>query len=223
MLPVESPENRGLIQPDGDWRLDHMRLEDLRSSLERFIDEKTGPTQESLAEQLGVNPGTISRWLRGDVSPSLKNFDALMTAAGVDILSLARLYSPELAVVEGRNVPLISLRGMPPMSTNFDAFAERVANETDERISLPVGEGPAIALRLDEARDGFEAGDVIEVVPVKNLVPGMKVVVQLNHRNEIGIWQKRGKVEQVAIDGQPYSPDEYVLVGRIRGAWRQVR
>jgi hypothetical protein len=33
---------------------------------------------------------------------TLENFDALLTAADVDVLSLARLHSPELAVVEGR-------------------------------------------------------------------------------------------------------------------------
>lgn len=49
------------------------------------VRKKLGLTQEKLAETLGVSLNTVSRWERGEVSPSAKNLAALeKLCAGAD-------------------------------------------------------------------------------------------------------------------------------------------
>lgn len=47
--------------------------------------EAKGWTQERLADALGVVPGTISRWERGEVEPTLENARDLADALGVAV------------------------------------------------------------------------------------------------------------------------------------------
>lgn len=46
---------------------------------------KQGVTQRGLAKRAGVDDGALRRWMRGDVSPSLITFEAVINALGHEL------------------------------------------------------------------------------------------------------------------------------------------
>lgn len=196
-----------------------MKVEKIREWLQDYI--QTHSTQEAVAEKIGRPAATVSRWLTGTHPLSLENLSLLLQAAGVDLLTLIRIYSSSgVAPQKWQSVPLISIRRVPPMLQTFQEFIEAVEAVSSERVQLPIYEEPAVGIRISESREGFDAGEVLGVTEAKSLEPGARVLVQLQHRTDIGVFQKRGERVQVAVDGHFYDSTEYVLIGRIRGAWR---
>ena len=51
-----------------------------------------GMTQKALAKAVGVSPGAVTAWVKGDSPPTMKNLAAVVTALG---LSMAEFYGAQ--------------------------------------------------------------------------------------------------------------------------------
>ena len=61
---------------------------DIGSRLSSWI-KWSGVSQRRLAAQIGVSPGAVTNWIKGDSNPSLRHVEAVAQAIGV---SMSRFY-----------------------------------------------------------------------------------------------------------------------------------
>lgn len=66
-------------------------------AMQRLADwlDKSGKTQEELAQLLGVAQASISEWVTGRALPTLKNLRALSTRTGISIDELLETAKPK--------------------------------------------------------------------------------------------------------------------------------
>lgn len=67
----------------------------------RFLRQRSGMTQEEVAERIGVSRQAVAKWERGDSLPDILNCDALAELFDVSLNDLVR-HDPE---VEGLPIP----------------------------------------------------------------------------------------------------------------------
>lgn len=199
-----------------------MNTDEIRRLLRDWI--RARGTQEEIAQKLDTTPASVSRWLSGDRPITLPKLDELLKAAGVDILTLVSLGSPD-AGNSWQTVPVVALRSVPVMEkdSSFDDLVKAVESATKERVAVPFRESPALALRMpsDLAQFDIRAGELAVIVAPEGLEPGKPASIQVQGRTEIGACQMRRGKMQVAVEGHVYEEGEFILVGRVRGVWRE--
>ena len=62
----------------------HLKIKELR--------EKAGLSQSSLARSVGITPGAVAQWERGETFPTIPNLDKLARVFGCEI---ADIFGPE--------------------------------------------------------------------------------------------------------------------------------
>lgn len=197
-----------------------MTVDEIRVLLRDWI--RARGTQEDIAKKLDVTGATVSRWLSGERPLSLANLDKLLGAAGVDVLTLVSLSSGDNG--NGwQTVPVVTLRSVPVMDKGFEDLVRLAESATKERIPVPFRGSPALAIRMtsDVGQFDIRTGETAVIVPPEGIEPGRPAAIQVQGRTEIGAYQvRRGKV-QVAVEGHVYEEGEFILVGRVRGVWRE--
>lgn len=197
-----------------------MTADEIRELLRDWIRERG--TQGEIAERMGSTNASVSRWLGGQRPLPLKTLDKLLRAAQVDLLTLIREHSGNDGVT-WQSVAVLPMRRVPSMNGDFADLVKLSEDSTKDRIVVPFNEAPALAVRLqtDLPQFNLHSGDVLGVVPLDDAAtPGCPVMVQVRGRTEIGTYQiSRGK-PQVSVDGRVHEDDDYVMIGRVRGFWR---
>lgn len=108
--------------------------------------KNAGYTQVSFADKLGVEPNTVWRWIRGDISPSDKRKQKIAELLGVKISQLvgddeASEEKPNARLIENvAMIPIISDKNVTACCGEGSYYASDVQWEIEDYFPLPQSE-----------------------------------------------------------------------------------
>ncbi len=131
--------------------------ESFREHVQRRLRE-IGITQEGLAEALGVEPPTISRWLTGERSPNRQKLEQMATALG---WTLTQLLNHETDA-EGVTVPVRGFVGAGEQVFNFDEGPLEFVRPPDRPGAI---DAVAVRVQGDSMYPRYEDGQLLFFYP----------------------------------------------------------